>query len=993
MKNKFFSMRSWPLSIYMLIMLLAFSITIKAQYSGIVGDSFTLPDPPDRMGYTSMNATFGSSSPHLYVDSWGWVQIRSYFTGTETVICNFLYVKKEGYGTVPGTTYYYITCNPCYIYGLPSSVTMNVEEQWTPSWYFSPNSAYAKVDWTTNNPNIVTVNSNGRLTAKAPGTTIVTAQSNAGPNASFYVTVNENKKVNLSATPPTCDVFEGTVVKLSSNVTGTDIYYTLDGSTPSRSSMEYTSAGITINESCILKAIGYKEDYETSPVLTERYTVVPHISPTGITISIDPKSIGVDETVNASYTLIPANANTDTEVTWSSDDPSVASVNGSGRITGVKTGVTFIHATTRNGKTDNYKIAVVSTKRSTEFDDGLGAVDVAAGAACSYVIKDDGTLWSFGANGFGQLGDGTRDVDRTKPVRITDGASSVKNGDANVYFLKNDKSLWGCGYNYYGQLGQGYTNNWETKPVKISDDVVSFGAHYDSYYTNFVKGDHSVWQCGGQSEKQVVPVQTLDGSHNVSTIVTGSGYNFYLKTDKSLWAKGYNGRGQLADGTTNNALDAPIKVMDSVAMAVAGMSNSFIVRTDGTLWVCGYNDYGVLGTGNKQDHQIEPVMVMDSVVMVSAAWYSTFIVRTDGTLWGCGYNWYGELGDGTTTQYLSPVKLMDGVYRASVGNTHSLILKTDGSVWSCGGNDHGQLGNGKKTDSLTPVCILKSSKQAEVLSVTVSESEKTVKEGDSFKLYYSYSPLRVEADITWTSDDPLIASVDATTGVVTALKEGTTYINATTANGKIDWCKVTVFYVPENRSIKTSSGGYATFYDSRSAYNLPNGTTASIVESVSNNKLTYQNLDGDVIPAGTAVMLKGNVDDASTYTLTPSESTATYTGTNLLHGSDEATTTTGDGYHYKLSYGPSGTEWSDVFGWYWGAQNGDAFQIEGHKAWLVVPKSYGTRSYSIDDAETVINDANAEIEDAIYYDLQGRKIGQPTQKGIYIRNGKKVLVK
>ena len=152
-----------------------------------------------------------------------------------------------------------------------------------------------------------------------------------------------------------------------------------------------------------------------------------------------------------------------------------------------------------------------------------------------------------------------------------------------------------------------------------------------------------------------------------------------------------------------------------------------------------------------------------------------------------------------------------------------------------------------------------------------------------------------------------------------------------------------------------------------------------------------------VIPAGTAVMLVSDSKKSGTYTLTASNSTASYSGTNLLRGCDEATTTTGNGYHYKLSYGQSGSNLSNVFGWYWGAQNGAPFQIEGHKAWLVVPKSSSsTRGFAIGGEATgiemVSGDDNVEA-DAVYYDLQGRRVTKPTVKGVYIKNGKKVMVK
>ena len=197
-------------------------------------------------------------------------------------------------------------------------------------------------------------------------------------------------------------------------------------------------------------------------------------------------------------------------------------------------------------------------------------------------------------------------------------------------------------------------------------------------------------------------------------------------------------------------------------------------------------------------------------------------------------------------------------------------------------------------------------------------------------------------------------------------------------------------------NIEFSSAGYATFFDSQSAFSLPSGLTAQVVSGVGNGKISYQNLTGSVVPKNVPVMLKSNTQQAGTYTLTASESAATYNGTNLLHGSDNATTTTGNGYHYKLSYGKTGTDWNDVFGWYWGAQNGAAFPIDGHKAWLVVPNSGSTRAegFTIDgDATEIISIEADDATHDIYYDMQGRRINAPARSGIYIKNGKKVVLK
>lgn len=201
---------------------------------------------------------------------------------------------------------------------------------------------------------------------------------------------------------------------------------------------------------------------------------------------------------------------------------------------------------------------------------------------------------------------------------------------------------------------------------------------------------------------------------------------------------------------------------------------------------------------------------------------------------------------------------------------------------------------------------------------------------------------------------------------------------------------------------------YATFYDSQADYVLPSGLTASVVTGMNDGKLVYETIaEGgkkkNVIPKGVAVMLNCVKDNSTSYTLTPTESEVTYTGTNWLHGSDEATTTTASGSnrYYKLSYGHSETDKSEVFGWYWGATNGGAFQIEGHKAWLAVPTSAGApiRAFSMEgdatDMESVYESQTTmpEVDDA-WYDLSGRKLdGKPTTKGIYIHKGKKIIIK
>lgn len=202
----------------------------------------------------------------------------------------------------------------------------------------------------------------------------------------------------------------------------------------------------------------------------------------------------------------------------------------------------------------------------------------------------------------------------------------------------------------------------------------------------------------------------------------------------------------------------------------------------------------------------------------------------------------------------------------------------------------------------------------------------------------------------------------------------------------------THFYVTIN------DAGYATFYDSQWNFILPSELKASVVSASANNKITYTVLAGNVVPKGVAVMLEANPRQAGTYTLTSTEDGTIYSGINLLRGSDDPiliSLTSGE-QAYKLAYGPSGTMWKDVFGWFWGAENGGAFQIEGHKAWLVLPKTANTRGYSVDGHLLGVEDMDnvGWSENDSFYDLQGRKIDtQPRRKGVYINNNGKKTVK
>jgi len=216
---------------------------------------------------------------------------------------------------------------------------------------------------------------------------------------------------------------------------------------------------------------------------------------------------------------------------------------------------------------------------------------------------------------------------------------------------------------------------------------------------------------------------------------------------------------------------------------------------------------------------------------------------------------------------------------------------------------------------------------------------------------------------------------------------------------------VTVYDV----TVTLASEGYGTYYNSESDVTLPAGVKARIVTAANGSRLTYETIaDGDgatkTVPAGTAVMLQAAPGTASailTFTAAGTDG-RTFTA-NMLHGSDVATTTTDGTKYYKLSYNTGGTD----IGWYWGDDGGGTFISSAHKAWLAVG-SAGARSFGLPDweeatgirppsispeGESTEASPRGGLVGVAWYTLDGRKLdGRPSTKGLYIINGKKVVI-
>ena len=332
---------------------------------------------------------------------------------------------------------------------------------------------------------------------------------------------------------------------------------------------------------------------------------------------------------------------------------------------------------------------------------------ISAGNRHSFVIMPDNSLWGWGDNLWGQVGDGTR-TDRHIPVWIMDDVVAVTAGGLQTMAIRTDGSLWGWGWNQSGELGDGTTND-HLAPVWIMDDVVAVAGVGSHSHTMAIRTDGSLWGWGNimveQSGNGIVvnhptPVWIMDDVAEVATI---GGHIMVIKTDGSLWGWGNNWWGRLGDGTTTDRY-APVWIMDDVSAVSAGFGHTVAIRTDGSLWGWGQGWMGQLGDGTEENHYT-PIWIMDDVVKVSAGNRHTMAITADCDLWGWGW---GQLGDGTTMARLAPVWIMDDVVAVSAGSGHSshtMAIRADGSLWSWGWNSNGQVGDGTTTHRVSPVLI------------------------------------------------------------------------------------------------------------------------------------------------------------------------------------------------------------------------------------------------------------------------------------------------
>jgi len=323
-------------------------------------------------------------------------------------------------------------------------------------------------------------------------------------------------------------------------------------------------------------------------------------------------------------------------------------------------------------------------------------------------LTKNGYILSWGANYYGQLGDGTTD-ERYTPVQVVgiNNAIHISSGFEHSCALLSNGTIYCWGANYYGQLGIGSDdNNPHPIPTQVIGltNVVNISSGY--YHNCAIKRDGTVWCWGynlygqlgdGTRNDRYTPVQ-VQGLSNVVQIALGNAHSCALKSDGTVYCWGYNYFGQLGDGTTDNRY-TPVQVqgLSNVVQIALGAHHSCALKSDGTVWCWGANYVGQLGDGTTDD-RYTPVQVqgLSNVVQIALGGYHSCALKSDGTVWCWGGNYWGQLGDGTTDERYTPVQVVgiNNAIHISSGFEHSCALLSNGTIYCWGRNDFGQLGVG-----------------------------------------------------------------------------------------------------------------------------------------------------------------------------------------------------------------------------------------------------------------------------------------------------------
>jgi len=375
------------------------------------------------------------------------------------------------------------------------------------------------------------------------------------------------------------------------------------------------------------------------------------------------------------------------------------------------------------GSTSNYQFTQIAPAAQWSLDVFTA---VSAGNAHTLALKADGTVWAWGSDSNGQLGDDAILANKSAPVQVEGlaGVMEVCAGGYHSMALTTGGSVYAWGWDAFGQLGNDATLADSPTPVSLPLSYMSglgAGAYHSLAIYAFGRtvrswGSNGSGQLGDATNTQQPTPVTVSGLNNILKVEAGYQHSMALSNaGGTVYTWGADGSGQLGNDVSLVNSNVPVTVTLSSMIDIAGgQSHSTSTRTSGLTRAWGADYSGQLGNGAATDNQPTPSVVsgLSTMKAVSAgADFADFSVylSNNGLVYSCGSDNYGQLGNDVTIlnqPALVQVAGLSQIYAITAGDYHAHALRADGTLHSWGYNGLGQLGNDALgSNTATPVTI------------------------------------------------------------------------------------------------------------------------------------------------------------------------------------------------------------------------------------------------------------------------------------------------